>query len=409
MLNKKGFVPILLIIIVLAISTAIVFYLMRNQQKAKAATDGTTPFCSFSLMSGSTSIKSGDTLSVSERGFADGESINLSSSFGPIELAKTLNSTTIAANQPVTIPSSVPAGQYNLIIITRFPITTTNCSPSPFNIVFTFAGLTACDVDVNHDGKVNSTDLLAVSKNTTPTYPYVAVYDVNKDGKVNSTDLLIVSKFQGQTCMPPTVFPGATGLSTINQSCTASGLVNATLKWTPQPNGTFILTTAQWLDITTKNDNFANGFISANVGVGTSTWSNTNTPPNSMLYWRINTLNALDNHWYSSSTASFATISCPLPTLMPSPSPPIVSSDTDSDGFSDVLEAFIGTNPNLACGVAAWPPDLNDDKTVNILDQQMMASKTFAVYDKRFDLNGDGRVNSTDQLLLAKLVGKTCT
>ena len=91
------------------------------------------------------------------------------------------------------------------------------------------------------------------------------------------------------------------------------------------------------------------------------------------------------------------------------PPPPVpCSGDTDCDGFSDVLEAFMGTNPNLACGVNAWPPDFNDDKAVNILDQQMMGSKAILPYDKRYDLNGDGKVNSTDQLALAKLVGKTC-
>ena len=42
--------------------------------------------------------------------------------------------------------------------------------------------------------------------------------------------------------------------------------------------------------------------------------------------------------------------------------------DGDSDGWSDAAEVIIGTNPALACGTRAWPPDINDDHSVDISD-----------------------------------------
>jgi hypothetical protein len=197
---------------------------MRNQQKAKAATVGTTPTCSSSPASGVAMIKPGDSLTVSQQGFAAGQSIRLFGTAAQIELAKTLDSTTNGVSQSVTIPSTTPAGSYYILIVNLATGAPTNCAGSPFNVVFTFAGLTACDVDVNHDGKVNSIDLLAVSKHQ-PIYTsvYDATYDVNKDGKINSIDLLIVSKFQGQTCVMPTPSPSSAYLCTFSPSTISQG------------------------------------------------------------------------------------------------------------------------------------------------------------------------------------------
>ena len=87
------------------------------------------------------------------------------------------------------------------------------------------------------------------------------------------------------------------------------------------------------------------------------------------------------------------------------------ANDADGDGFSDIVELFVGTNPNLACGVNAWPPDFNNDKAVNILDLQILAPHQTSLgkpYDKRYDLNMDGKINSTDQGIVGRLQGKTC-
>jgi len=86
--------------------------------------------------------------------------------------------------------------------------------------------------------------------------------------------------------------------------------------------------------------------------------------------------------------------------------------DSDGDGFSDRIEQYTQTNPFLACGIAAWPPDFNNDTAINSGDQLKLV-RQFGGYGttnylSRYDLNADGATNSGDQLLLAALVSKRC-
>lgn len=96
--------------------------------------------------------------------------------------------------------------------------------------------------------------------------------------------------------------------------------------------------------------------------------------------------------------------------VSPTPTPVI---DSDNDGFSDVVENYLGTNPKNACGPEAWPPDFNDDKTVNIIDSGAIRphfnSQIGQVnYDPRFDLNADGKINIIDTEVLKFYFGKSC-
>lgn len=83
--------------------------------------------------------------------------------------------------------------------------------------------------------------------------------------------------------------------------------------------------------------------------------------------------------------------------------------DDDNDGFSDTAERYIGTNPALKCGLNAWPPDINNDGTVSILDVLLYKPKLNGPYNKRYDLNTDGQVSIIDILLYKPLLGKTCS
>jgi hypothetical protein len=42
--------------------------------------------------------------------------------------------------------------------------------------------------------------------------------------------------------------------------------------------------------------------------------------------------------------------------------------DDDNDGFSDAIEASVGTNPLVRCGTNAWPADINNDSFSDIAD-----------------------------------------
>jgi len=48
--------------------------------------------------------------------------------------------------------------------------------------------------------------------------------------------------------------------------------------------------------------------------------------------------------------------------------------DRDNDGWSDGAETTIGTNPALACGANAWPPDISNDTFVDTLDIGMLTN-----------------------------------
>jgi hypothetical protein len=104
----------------------------------------------------------------------------------------------------------------------------------------------------------------------------------------------------------------------------------------------------------------------------------------------------------------------------------VPTDDPDCDGFpastmqmGRAPESYIGTGPNLACGINGWPVDMNDDKVVSLADVLKFGSSppsppafghlaNSAAY-QRFDLNQDGLVSLADALLFAPFFGKSCT
>lgn len=70
--------------------------------------------------------------------------------------------------------------------------------------------------------------------------------------------------------------------------------------------------------------------------------------------------------------------------------------DRDTDGYTDAVENYVGTDPYKSCGTGAWPADLNNDKRVNSLDGMTYfypvrrlntdpVIATTGTYDKRWD------------------------
>jgi hypothetical protein len=89
--------------------------------------------------------------------------------------------------------------------------------------------------------------------------------------------------------------------------------------------------------------------------------------------------------------------------------------DDDGDGWTDVDENAIGTDALDRCtdeagDLDAWPPDINQDTSVNILDVLLYKPRLQqgAAYDRRYDLNTDGRVNILDPLLYKQVLGMSC-
>lgn len=105
----------------------------------------------------------------------------------------------------------------------------------------------------------------------------------------------------------------------------------------------------------------------------------------------------------------------PVPTTLPIDSPtPLPQTDTDGDGFTDTAEQYIGTNPNVKCGIDAWPLDFNNDNAVSIHDfslfrQHHPSAIGQANYDKRYDLNADQRIDILDFSIFRALYPSTCS
>lgn len=123
----------------------------------------------------------------------------------------------------------------------------------------------------------------------------------------------------------------------------------------------------------------------------------------------------LSNWWdfigdFDKAMAAGEKLYYPTPTPTPTPRPTL---DTDGDGFTDFVEGYMGTDANLACGVNAWPPDLNNDGVVDSLDTTLIQGRYLtkvgdANYEKRYDLNADGLINTLDLALVGKYYGKSC-
>lgn len=94
----------------------------------------------------------------------------------------------------------------------------------------------------------------------------------------------------------------------------------------------------------------------------------------------------------------------------------------DCDGWTDNRESYLGTESTQACAgtVAlgdetpdAWPPDMNDNRTVNTLDivpyiPVLNLTSQDPGFSTRFDLNEDARINTFDIVSFIPLLNKTC-
>ena len=97
---------------------------------------------------------------------------------------------------------------------------------------------------------------------------------------------------------------------------------------------------------------------------------------------------------------------------------PELALDSDSDGFKDGKERYMGTDQADACSDnstdPAWPPDINNNKLVNIIDVlffggHMGAKIGESNYDKRYDFDANGTINIIDVLFFGPYMTKTCT
>jgi hypothetical protein len=92
--------------------------------------------------------------------------------------------------------------------------------------------------------------------------------------------------------------------------------------------------------------------------------------------------------------------------------------DCDGDQYNDYAETYIGTDPLDACPDSpsddAWPPDINNDTNVNVLDVVKFKPVVFCCngdvcYNPRNDLDIDGCISVLDIVKLKPVLWAHCT
>ena len=92
--------------------------------------------------------------------------------------------------------------------------------------------------------------------------------------------------------------------------------------------------------------------------------------------------------------------------------PPTV--DPDGDGFSNAVEIPAGTDPMLACGINAWPPDFDNDRSVTGADLSVIAAsigQSIPPASPRLDIApdpSDGFITGSELSVEASLIGRSC-
>jgi hypothetical protein len=107
----------------------------------------------------------------------------------------------------------------------------------------------------------------------------------------------------------------------------------------------------------------------------------------------------------SSKSVAFSGISMP---------PNSCWTDNDADGFFNPTETFIGTDPDLACGAGAWPPDVNNSGDVDISDIPPLkvafgSSSGEPAYNRRVDFNASNNVEIADVAILKRFFLLSCS
>ena len=93
--------------------------------------------------------------------------------------------------------------------------------------------------------------------------------------------------------------------------------------------------------------------------------------------------------------------------------------DDDCDAFTATLEGYIGTDPLDPCADNpsddAWPPDVDNDTEVNVLDLSTVGGSPFGQqlgdpdYWERVDFNADEQIDILDLSTISPFFGFGCT
>ena len=98
--------------------------------------------------------------------------------------------------------------------------------------------------------------------------------------------------------------------------------------------------------------------------------------------------------------------------------PNSTDTDDDGDGSLDTWEKYMGTDSLDKCADntndEAWPPDFNNNRTVNIIDvlnygPVILTSYGQPKFNRRYDLNANAAINIIDVLMIGPYILQSCT
>ena len=390
---KKGVIPIAVILIVLLASTAIVYYVVRNQTKSRAVN---SPVPTGTIHANPTT--------VFEYGFKDAQIVFTATDVvgangGQIDNVRyyLLNPTLVAGNNwgspdwcstascdssgYITYDisqSSNPGDNYRIIWdptthssgSTSYSraLTTANIPPGTYKV-----GLRVEDVNGNVQGMATSLTVVLTQSKTPPPVVASPSPSPNVGLKIDPSNVAVSLRMAR----------GGIGLKAFN--LTSTGATKFEL-YTPTPSFGILFSPS--------SGNIVNG-SSIPIYIKSSVLQPVGVYNGTISY---------------SSNLYPGQISTGIPTnitLDPG------SSDTDGDGFSNYLENKIGTDPNYKCiipnGISAWPPDLDNSRQVDISDVVAVVQKV-GTNQARYDLNVDGKVDTADVGTVQKTYYfKSCT
>ncbi len=89
----------------------------------------------------------------------------------------------------------------------------------------------------------------------------------------------------------------------------------------------------------------------------------------------------------------------------------VPADDSDCDGFMTADESSMGTDPLVACGAAAWPPDTTDDQVVDFQDLNAIVPFLFQPLagNERYNLSVDGAIDLQDLNAVVPFLFQSCT
>lgn len=393
MVNKKGFAPILFILIVLAISSAIIFFVVRNHQKAKAAgAIYPTPGGLLNINPWYSSNNGSVTLTATDVHGANGAAVDSVRYY-------LLNPKLATGNNwgnPDWCSNGTPCTQSTTGGYITYDISESSNPGNNYQVIW--------------DRNTHSSGSTAYSRALTPTnippgdYKIVLrVQDVNGNVQGSASDRSYT--ITDGTLPSPTPKPDL-GL---RFSTTYFGL-----KLAAGGDG------LKAFDLTSTGATRYELYTPTNsLGILFSPSSGSIIPGQTIPIYVKASVGQPFGIYTGTVYASSSTVNAQTPTgVTDSVTVEPGSYDTDKDGFTNDIENKIGTDPNYSCttpsGVGAWPPDVDNDKVVSTLDLSKISSVFGAKvgdvkYNKRYDLDADGAITILDLSRASKYNGKTCS